>query len=127
MTTVLLGLIATTLPALTPAHDVAYDYIEYFETASAMIRDLNHYQGEWKEFCDNFDLEDKYIEMEYGTQKVRCEDVKQYFKDQYQEIGSLAYKIDWQCQQHFNTSSIDLCIKRVERELTRMSTNDVLK
>lgn len=74
---------------MTPQVELATDFIHYYEMNAAMVSDLRYFD----ENEDHCFTEEPYFLFENRTQKVECDEVYDYFKDQYLEIGSLAYKI----------------------------------
>jgi len=74
---------------MTPEMRLATDFLHYYEMNASMVSDLRYY-SENTEHCET---EEPHFLFENRTQKVECDEVEDYFKDQYLEIGSLAYKI----------------------------------
>ena len=102
---------------------LATDFLHYYEMNWAMVSDLRYY-SENQEHCDT---EEPFFMFEQWTQKVECDEVKEYFYGQYVELVNLAYSISWECDDVYNTNSLWLCSKRVERELTKLSENAPIK
>lgn len=111
---------------MTPQVELATDFMQYYKLNWMIVSDLRHYSEETREFCETDPLEEKHILVEERTQRVDCEDVEEYFMNQYLEIGNLAYKIAWQCDELYNTNNAQLCLLRNNWELTKLST-DILK
>ena len=60
---------------MTPTMELATDMLHYYELNASVISDLRYY-SENTEHCET---EQPYFRFNHGTQKVDCEDVRDYF------------------------------------------------
>lgn len=112
MTTLVSLLIASIAAgnALTPAQTIVNDYIELDNKSIEYVVDRQFFQ-ENKDICS---WEGSYFTF---SGEVFCDQIADHFIERRNQIWDLTMKINWYCDEYFNTSDMDLCILRARRDM----------
>lgn len=114
MTTLLTALLTSLAVSgsMTPAQTIATDYITMTTLAQEYDADRQYYQDN-KDFCNR---ESSYFTFSWN---VYCDQIPAHFIERRNQIGNLTMRINGNCDEHFNTSDMDRCMMRVERNLIK--------